>query len=101
LVGFCDRTGGAIHKPRLDSTPGGFEARAIAGGKRPDVETFDSFRALVEPGFRVPAATAFLHGAGIFTATELAAQSCGPALSEKQQRRDARSHKYDQDHDCG
>jgi hypothetical protein len=38
----------------------------------------------------------FLHGAGIFSATELASQSCGPALAKKEQRRDARKHNSDE-----
>jgi hypothetical protein len=101
LVGFRYRNNGAVHKPRLDSAPGVFEARTIAGRERPDVKTFDSFRALFEPGFRMPPATAFLHGAGIFSATELAAQSFGPALSKKEQRHDARNHNHDDSYDCG
>jgi hypothetical protein len=100
LVGFRYHNGGAVHKPRLDPAPRVFEACTIAGRERPDVETFDSFRALFEPGFRMPPVTAFLHGVGIFSATELAAQSFGPALSKREQRRDARNHNHDESDDC-
>jgi hypothetical protein len=101
LVGFRYRTGGAVHKPRLDFAPGIYEACTIAGRERSDVEAFDSFCALVEPGFRMPPITALLHGARIFSATELAAQSFGPALSEKEQRRDTRNHNHDESDDRG
>ena len=83
LVGFRYRTGRAVHKPRLDSVPGVFETRTIAGRERSDVEALDSFRALIEPGFRLSSGTAFLHGAGVFSATKLAAKFFGPALSER------------------
>jgi hypothetical protein len=65
---------------RQDST----KRARIAGRERTDVESLDSFGALFEPGFRVPPATPFLHGAGIFLATEPGAQFFSPALSEKQ-----------------
>ena len=58
------------------------------------METFDPFRAFIEPGFRMPPAAAFLHGAGIFSAAELAAQPIGPALSKKEQRRYDRNHNH-------
>jgi hypothetical protein len=101
LVGFRYRTGGAIHKPRLDFAPGVYEAGMIAGRERPDVETFDSFGPLFEPGFPMPPVTTFLHGAGIFSTAELVAQSFGPALAEKKQCRDARNRDHDESDDCG
>jgi hypothetical protein len=101
LVRCRYRTGGAVNEARLDSAPGLYEARTIAGCERPDVKTLDSLCTPVEPGFRLPPGTAFLYGAGIFSATELAAQSFGPALSEKEQRRDARNHNHDDSDDRG
>jgi hypothetical protein len=65
------------------------------------VETLNSFRALFEPGFRVAPVTAFLHGTGILSATELAAQSFGPALSEEEPRRGACNHNHDESDDRG
>jgi hypothetical protein len=100
LVGFRYRTGGAVHKPRLDFVPGVHEALSIAGRKRPDVEAFDAFSALFEPGFRMPPVAALLHGTGIFSATELVTQSFGSALSVKKQHRYARNHDYDEGDDC-
>jgi hypothetical protein len=99
LVGFPYRKGGAVHKSRLDPAPGVLKTRAIGGRKGPDVETIDSLRPLVEPGFRVPPAATFLHGTGVFSAAELAAQSFGPALSQNEQSGDARDHDHGQSDD--
>src|SRR4030095_3007994 len=96
LVGFGYRTRGAVYEPRLDSAPGVTEARTILRRDRPNVETLDSFGAPFECSFRMPTVSAFLHGAGIFSATELASQSFGPALSSKEQCRDARNHNPDE-----
>jgi hypothetical protein len=101
LVGFRYRNGGAIHEPSLDFTPGVFEARTVAGRQRPDAETLDSFSALVESGFRVPPVTAFLHGVGIFSSPELAAQSFGPPFSKKEQPRDSRNQNHNESDDNG
>jgi len=65
------------------------------------VETFNPHRALFEPGFRMLPVTAFLHGARIFSTTELVAQSFGPALSEKEQHRNTRNHNDDESNDRG
>jgi hypothetical protein len=100
LVSLHYRTRGVVHKPRLDSAPGIDEARTIGGHQRPDVETFDSCRALFELGFSLPLVTAFLQGTGIFSVTELAAQLFGPALSEKEEHRDAGNHDHDHSDDC-
>jgi hypothetical protein len=95
LVRFRNRTGGAVNKARLDSAPGCYEARTIACRERPDVKPLDSLCALFEPGFRLPAVAAFLHGASIFSITELSAQSSSPTLSMQKERHDA----YNQNHD--
>jgi hypothetical protein len=75
LVCFRYRTGWAVNEARLDSPPGLYEARTIACSERPDVKRLDSLPALFEPGFRMPSITALLHGAIIFSATELSAQT--------------------------
>jgi len=99
LVGFRYRNCGAIHKPSLDFAPGVFEPRTVGGHERPDAETLDSCRALVESGFRVPPVAAFLHGMGIFSSAEPAAKSFGPALSKIEQPRDARNHNHGESDD--
>jgi hypothetical protein len=89
LVRFRDRTGGAVNEARLDSAPGLCEARAISCRERAKVERLDSFGALIEPGFPKAPAAAFLHGASLFSATELSAQSFSPTLAMQQKRGDA------------
>src|SRR5579864_503537 len=89
LVRFSYRTGGAVNEARLDSAPGLYEARTIACSERPDVKPLDSLCALFEPGFGVPPIAALLHGAIIFSAPELSAQSFSPALSVQNERGDA------------
>ena len=59
------------------------------------MKTFDSIRALFEPGLPMAPVAPFLHGAGIFSATELATQSFRPAFSEKEPRGDAGNHNHD------
>jgi hypothetical protein len=63
------------------------------------VELLDSLRTLFQPGFPLPPVAAFLHGAGIFRATELSAQSFSPALSAKKERRNAPGQNYDESND--
>ena len=64
LIRFRHCAGGAIHEVCLDLAPGILEARTIGGRERLEVETFDPFRALFEPGLRASPVTAFLYGAG-------------------------------------
>jgi hypothetical protein len=99
LVGFRYRTGRAVHEARLDSAPGLYEARTITCRERPDVELFDSLCALFEPGFRMPPVAACLHGASIFSATELCAQPLRPALSMPKERGDACHENHDESTD--
>jgi hypothetical protein len=73
----------------LDSTPGLYEARTIACRERPNVKLLDSLGTLFESGFRMPPGAAGLHGASIFSVTELCAQSRGPALPVPKERGDA------------
>jgi len=94
LVGLGYRASGAVNKPRLDPAPGLHEARTITHPERPDVESLDSLFALVEPGFRMPPAPPFLHGAGVLNATELRAQSCRAALSENNPPDDSSNHNH-------
>ena len=65
--------------------------------ERPDVKLLDSLGTLFEPGFGIPAVAACLHGARIFSATELSAQAGCPALPLHQEHCDA----CDQNHDEG
>ena len=88
-VGFCDRTGGPVDKARLDSAPGIHEARAISCRERPDMQSLDSLQAVFEAGFPMPPVAAFLHGASIFSASELGAQLFRVALPVQKQRGDA------------
>jgi hypothetical protein len=97
LVGFGDRTGRAVDEASLDPAPGFHEARTIARRERPDVKLLDSLGTLFEPGFGIPAVAACLHGARIFSATELSAQAGCPALPLHQEHCDA----CDQNHDEG
>ena len=98
LVRFRYGTGRAVNKARLDSAPGLDEARAVGCRKRLDVKLLDSLRALFEPGFGMPPVAAFLHGASIFSATELSAQSCSAALPVHKERRDGcHENRHDSD----
>jgi hypothetical protein len=99
LVRFRYRTGRAVNEARLDSAPGLYEARTIACRERPDVKLLDSLSALFEPGFRMPPVAACLHGASIFSATELCAQSLRPALSVPKERGDACRENHDESTD--
>ena len=90
------RTGGAVNEARLDVAPGRYEACTIACRERPDAKPFDSLCALVERGFRMPPVAAFLHGASIFGATELSAQSCSPAFSVQKERDEACNEDHDE-----
>src|ERR1700693_3603077 len=81
LVRFRYCPGRCINKPRLHLAPRFYEARVIGWREWPDVETFDSFFALFEPGFRMPPAATFFQRAVILGASEPRAQSCRPALS--------------------
>jgi len=47
----------------------------------------------------MPPAAAFLHGAGIFGATKLSAQSFRAALSENEPRRDPCNHNHGESDD--
>jgi hypothetical protein len=47
----------------------------------------------------MPPVAAFLHGASIFGATELSAQSISPALSVHKERRDRRQENRDDSND--
>ena len=89
LVRFRYRTGGTVNEARLHPAPGLDEARAIGCRERPNVKPLDSLCPPFEPGFPVPPATAVLHGAGVFSATELSPQSFSPALSAPKERGDA------------
>ena len=73
LIGIRNGASRAVNEPRLDPLPGLYEARTIARCEGSDVETFDSFSALVELGFRMPLAPAFLHGAGILRSPKTSA----------------------------
>jgi hypothetical protein len=95
LVRFRYRSGGAVNEARLDSAPGLYEALTIACRERPDVKPLDSLFALFEPSFRMPPVAAFLHGASIFSVTELGAQSFSPALPVQKER----GYACNQDHD--
>ena len=48
------------------------------------MKSLDSLGPLFEPGFRLPPATPFLHGAGIFLATESSSQFFSSAISKKE-----------------
>src|SRR3984893_12355594 len=89
LVGVCYCATWAVNEPRLDSAPGLDKPRTIARSERPDVQALHSVCALVEHRFRFPPAPAFLHGAGIFSATKLSAQSFRPAFSNEKPDSDA------------
>jgi len=99
LVRFRYRAGGAVNEARLDSAPGFYEASTIACRERSDVKPLNSLRALFEPGFRMPPVAAFLHGAIIFCAAELSAQSFSPALSVQEERGDACNENHDESND--
>jgi hypothetical protein len=99
LVSFRYRTGGGVNEARLDSAPGLYEARAIARRERPDVKPLNSLCALFEHGFRMPTVAAFLHGASVFSATELSAQSFSPALSVQEERGDACNENHNESND--
>lgn len=99
LVRFGYRTGRAVNEARLDSAPGLYEARTIACRERPDVKPFDSMCALFEPGFRMLPVAALLHGASIFRAAELSAESLRPALSLQKQRGDGCNNNHDKSND--
>jgi hypothetical protein len=87
-VRFRYSSGGTVDEARLDYVPGLYEARTIACCERPNMKPLDALCALFEPGFRMPLA-ALLHGASIFSATELSAQSGSPPLSMQKERGDA------------
>jgi hypothetical protein len=99
LVRLRYRTGGAVDEARLDSAPGLYEALPVACRERPDVKGLDSLRTLFQPGFRMLPVAAFLHGASVFSAAELSAQSFSPALSAPKERGDACNDNYDERND--
>ena len=60
------------------------------------MKPLDSLCALFEPGFPVPAVAAFLHGASIFSPTELSAQPFSPSLPQKKERSKACNENHDE-----
>jgi hypothetical protein len=60
------------------------------------VKASNSFRALIQPGFRMPPVTVCLHGAFIFSAAKIVAQFFRPVLSERKQRHDTSDYNHDQ-----
>ncbi|MFZ0593885.1 MAG: hypothetical protein WAM39_25745, partial [Bryobacteraceae bacterium] len=101
LVRFRHRTGGAVNEARLNSAPGLYEARTIGHRERPDLKRLDSLCALLKPSFRMLAVAAFLHGASIFSTTELSAQSFSSALSAQKEHDDGRNENRDESNDYG
>jgi hypothetical protein len=99
LIGLCDRTSGTVNEPRLDPAPRLYEALMITCSEWSDVQTFYSFGALFELGFRMSPAAVFFHSAIIFSATKLSAQISSAALSEKKPRGDACNHNYGETND--
>ena len=99
LVRFGYGAGGAVNEVRLDPVPGLYEARTIACRERTDVKPLDALCALFQLGFRMPLVAAFLHGAIVFSVTELSAQSYSPALPVRKKRDDTRSGYHDESND--
>ncbi|MGB6431533.1 MAG: hypothetical protein WBF06_13185, partial [Candidatus Acidiferrales bacterium] len=83
LIGVGNCPAWAVNEPRLDSAPSLHEPRAIGRTKRPDVQSFHACRALIERRFGFALAPALFHGAGVFSAAELSAQSRRPAVTNK------------------
>ncbi|HEY6265360.1 MAG TPA: hypothetical protein VIW93_11205 [Candidatus Acidoferrum sp.] len=73
LIGLRHCAAGAVNKPRLHLAPRLNVASAIVRTERPDVQTLDAIRALIEARFSFSPAVTCLHGAVVFLLTKLAA----------------------------
>jgi hypothetical protein len=76
LVGLSYRSFGVVNELCLNLAPGCDIDLPVAWRERPDGETLDAFFSLLEPGFPLPSAPAFLDGAGIFRPESSAQSFC-------------------------
>jgi hypothetical protein len=94
LIGIRHGGPGAVNEPSLDPAPRLDKPHTIAWSEWLDAQALDSFRALIKRRFCFLAAPAFLHGAGVFCAAKLSAQSFRPAFTSEKPNSDTCSYQH-------
>jgi hypothetical protein len=85
----------------LNSGPRFDKPRTIARSERPDVKALHAFCALVKRRFCFLPAPAIFHGARIFSAAKLSAESLRSAFLNKKRNGDACGQHHNDCDDCG
>jgi hypothetical protein len=101
LVGVGYSASGPVNETRLNSAPGLDKPGTIVRSERSDVQALHSVCAPIEHGFCFPPAAAFFHGARIFSAAKLGAESFGAAFTGEKQKNDACDCQHDNSDEYG